>query len=146
MTGKTPKKDDRPGVDRMGRTALHYAALNGDLPEVQRLLASGLDCRAKDDNGFTPLHFSTQSNCIPVSEALLYAGAEVNAGDRNGNTPLSNAVFYSGGNGGLITLLLKSGADPNQENLHGVSPIGLTRSMVNSELVKFFDAGSTDPT
>jgi ankyrin repeat protein len=146
MTGKTPKKKDRPGVDRMGRTALHYAALNGDLPEIQRLLASGLDCRAKDDNGFTPLHFSTQSNCIPVSKALLSAGADVDAADHKGNTPLSNAVFYSGGKGDLITLLLKSGADPNQENLHGVSPIGLARTMASSELVKFFDAGATGPT
>jgi ankyrin repeat protein len=134
--------NDRPGVDRMGRTGLHYAALNGDLSETLRLLASGLDPCAKDDHGFTPLHFSTQSNCLPVSEALLSAGAEVDAVDRNGNTPLSNAVFYSGGAGALITLLLRCGADPNLENNHGVSPIGLARTMANPELVRFFDPGS----
>ena len=49
----------------------------------------------------TPLHLSTQSNCIAVGEALLSAGAEVDAVDRNGNTPLPNAVFHSGGAGGL---------------------------------------------
>ena len=134
--------DDRPGVDRVGRTGLHYAALNGDLSETLRLLAAGLDACAKDDHGFTPPHFSTQSNCLPVSEALLSAGAEVDAVDRNGNTPLSNAVFYSGGAGALITLLLRCGADPNLENNHGVSPIGLARTMANPELVRFFDPGS----
>ncbi len=132
-------KKDRPGVDKAGRTALHYAALNGDLAETVRLLASGLDPRATDDNGFTPLHFATQSNSIPVSEALLAAGVEINAVDRNGNSPLSNAVFYSGGKGSLIALLLNAGADPDLENFHGVSPIGLARTMANPELIKFFD-------
>jgi hypothetical protein len=52
MTGKTPKKKERPGVDRMGRTPLHYAALEGRLDEAKRLLAEGADASARDDNGW----------------------------------------------------------------------------------------------
>jgi len=138
MTKKVPSKNGRPGMDRMGRTELHYSALNGDLARTASLLSLGLDPNARDDNGFTPLHFSTQSNCLPVSRALLSAGAEVNAVDHNGNTPLSNAVFYSGGKGDLIILLLNAGASPDQENNHGISPIGLARTMANPDLIKYF--------
>ena len=41
---------DRPGVDRLGRTSLHYAALEGDAGLVRQLLASGLAADAADDN------------------------------------------------------------------------------------------------
>jgi uncharacterized protein len=142
MMKKTPKKNDRPGVDRMGRTALHYAALEQNSPEVRKLLAAGLDPNARDDNGFTPLHFATQSNSLSASEALLSAGAEVDATDCNGNTPLSNAVFNSGGEGSLITLLLEAGANPDMRNNHGVSPLQLAGSIANFDLVRFFKARS----
>ncbi len=42
MTGKTPKRNERPGVDRIGRTPLHYAALEGRLEEATRLLGEGV--------------------------------------------------------------------------------------------------------
>ena len=32
MAGKHPKRNDQPGVDRMGRTELHYAANDGVSP------------------------------------------------------------------------------------------------------------------
>lgn len=41
MAGKQPKGKERPGVDRMGRTPLHYAALEGKAGNVRQLLASG---------------------------------------------------------------------------------------------------------
>src|SRR5690606_17154822 len=99
------------GVDRMGRTELHYAALDSDLPKVKALLLAGADPNASDENGSTPLHFAAQSNSFPVSEVLLKAGAKVDSDDSNGNTPLSNAVFNSNGEGDLIKLLLITGAD-----------------------------------
>lgn len=133
------KKHHLPGVNRLGRTALHYAALERNLPETQRLLTAGYNPSAKDDDGFSPLHFAAQSNCIAVSEALLSAGAEINATDCHGNTPLFRAVFNSGGEGGLITLLLSAGADPHLENSHGISPFELARTITNYDLVKFFN-------
>ncbi|MBS0371679.1 MAG: ankyrin repeat domain-containing protein [Proteobacteria bacterium] len=138
MIRKTPKKNERPGVDRMGRTELHYAALDADLAKVNALLLAGADPNAMDDNGFSPLHFSTQSNSLSVSDALLQAGAKVDLTDANGNTPLSIAAFNSNGGGELIELLLGAGADRNKENNYGVSPIGLAKSIANYDLVQFF--------
>src|SRR5262245_51299589 len=105
MSGKQPKRKERPGVDRMGRTSLHYAALDGDAGGVRQLLASGLVADASDDNGWTPLHFAAQSNAADATAQLLKAGASVDARDAHGNTPLSTAVFNSRGFGEVITLL-----------------------------------------
>lgn len=54
----------RAGVDRLGRTPLHYAALEGRLVDVERLLNAGADPSAQDDHGFAPLHFATQSRAL----------------------------------------------------------------------------------
>src|SRR5262245_5185128 len=56
MTAKRPKRKERPGVDRAGRTPLHYAAVDGDVALVKQLLASGMNPSAPDDDGWTPLH------------------------------------------------------------------------------------------
>jgi ankyrin repeat protein len=138
MSGKQPKRKERPGVDRMGRMPLHYAALDGDAGRVRQLLASGLVADAPDDNGWTPLHFAAQSNAADATAQLLKAGASVDARDAHGNTPLSTAVFNSRGNGEVIKLLRAHGADPYAKNNHGVSPLTLSRTIANFDVRQFF--------
>jgi ankyrin repeat protein len=138
MTGKTPKKNGRPGVDRIGRTPLHYAALEGKLDEAKRLLTEGADPSARDDNGWTPLHFAAQSWQMEMASLLLSSGAPVDAQDSNGNTALCNAVFSSKGRGELIGLLRAHGADPRLENNHGISPLGLAKTIANHDVKQHF--------
>jgi uncharacterized protein len=139
MTGKRPKQKSRPGVDKLGRTPMHYAAATGDASAIAALLSRGANVNATDDNGWSPLHFSTQENRLEISRVLLAAGANVDAVDTNGNTPLSNAVFSSKGRGDLIELLRTYGADPLRKNHHGISPLGLARSIGNFDVRRFFD-------
>jgi ankyrin repeat protein len=138
MAGKHPKQKERPGIDRLGRTALHYAACDGDLAKVQALLTAGAKADLPDGNGWTPLHFAAQAHSVPISEALLAAGASVDPRDSHGNTPLSKAVFNSRGRGELIALLRRHGADPNIANAHGVSPIALARTIANYDIKQYF--------
>jgi uncharacterized protein len=138
MSGKQPKRKERPGVDRMGRTPLHNAALEDDAGTVRQLLASGLVADAPDDNGWTPLHFAAQSNAADATALLLKAGAKVDARDAHGNTPLSTAVFNSRGYGEVIKLLRAHGADPHAKNNHGVSPLSLARNIANFDVRQFF--------
>jgi ankyrin repeat protein len=139
MTGKQPKRKERPGVDRMGRTPLHYAVVDGKLDEAKKLLAAGADASARDDNGWTPLHFAAQGWRVDFADLLLSSGAEIDAQDSHGNTPLGKAVFNSKGRGDLIALLRAHGADPTLENKHGVSPLSLARTIANDEVMQYLD-------
>jgi hypothetical protein len=49
--------DDESGLNErgeFGRTALHVAALSGDVAELKRLLDAGADATVRDNNGYTP--------------------------------------------------------------------------------------------
>jgi ankyrin repeat protein len=138
VVGKQPKRKDRPGVDRYGRTELHYAAARGEVERVRALLAEGADPNLADDNGWVPLHFAAQSRSLAICAALLEAGAEPDRADSHGNTPLGRAVFNSLGEGEIIQLLRRHGADPLRENSHGVSPLALAQRIGNYDVAQWF--------
>lgn len=138
MTKKQQKRVERPGVDRYGRTPLHYAAQEGRHQDAASLLNGGVDPNARDDNGFTPLHFAAQSGALEIAKLLLSKGAEVDASDSYGNSPLGKAVFNSRGEGSLILALRSAGADSLKENNHGVSPLSLARAIANFDIGQFF--------
>jgi ankyrin repeat protein len=115
--------------DEFRRSPLHYAAANGDVNEVRRLLAEGADPGTADAVGFTPLHFAAQEQHPAVVEVLLAAGADLRATDRWGNTPLWRAVFTAHGDGSTATSLLAAGADPDVMNSTGISARQLAERM-----------------
>ena len=127
-----------PGVDKGGRTPLHYAALADDTAAVRMLLSHGANPNAADRQGFTALHFAAQHGAISAAEALLAAGAQVDAVNSYGNTPLFTAVFNSRGRGELIKLLRHHGADPWHPNSTGQTPVGLARLIANYDIAQFF--------
>jgi ankyrin repeat protein len=126
-------------LDRVGRSALHYAVVDKKSAEVARLISAGADINRQDKKGWTPLHFAAQEQSVEISRMLLDAGAKVNEKDSNGNTPLFKAVYLYSGNGELIRLLRQWGADPCVKNNHGVSPMDLARSIGNTNVAECFD-------
>ncbi len=71
---------------------LHQAARDGNLQELERLLAEGADVDAEDSKRRTPLHVAAEWGRIEVVRLLLEAGAEPNAVDVIGVTPTGLAV------------------------------------------------------
>lgn len=140
MTGKMPKRKDRPGVDRYGRTRLHYAALEGDTTTLSTLLRDGLNPSAQDDNGLTPLHFAAQARHVEVARMLLAQGADANLTDCHGNGPLWTAIMNAKGDTVVAELLVQAGADPDRKNLHGRSPLDMART-IGHGLEKPFERG-----
>jgi ankyrin repeat protein len=138
MTNKPKKPIERPEVDQTGCTPLHHAAVHGDEQEAARLLGAGANVNARDEDGWSPLHFAAQSKAAAVAQLLIAAGAEIDATDVHGNTPLWTAVFTSKGDGVLIGLLRKAGANPLHANSHGVSPLQLARHIANHDVAQFF--------
>ena len=138
MVGKQSKHTPRTGVDRAGRTPLHYAAAGGAIAEVIRLVEAGANSSAQDDDGWSPLHFAAQAGSAAITRILIAAGATVDLRDSNGNTPLGKAVFSSRGDGTVIKLLRDAGADPYAENASGVTPLALARTIANFDVAQFF--------
>lgn len=71
--------------------AMIWAASQGDLMEIQRLVAAGVDINGADYDGRTPLHLAASEGQLPVVNYLLKRNAMVNPLDRFGGTPLADA-------------------------------------------------------
>ncbi|MGW1963554.1 ankyrin repeat domain-containing protein [Streptomyces sp. NPDC001935] len=84
--------------------------------------------------GWTQLHFAADAQDATTVGSLLAAGAEVDAPDGQGNTPLWQAVFAYRGDGTVLSLLVKAGADSDRANLHGVSPRRLADWRIGSDV------------
>ena len=139
MAGKQPKRKARPGMDEYGRTPLHLAVVERNLPRVRELLASGAHSSVQDDNGWTPLHFAAQDYLPDVAALLIQHGGAIDVQDSYGNSPLWRAVFCSQGRGELIAMLRRAGADPHLKNKSGVSPIELAHRIANYDVRQFFN-------
>ena len=118
------------------------ASLHGNIPIVEILIAGGASLDVQDKLGMTALHYAAQEQHSAIVERLIDAGANVDSQDQHGNTPLSSAVFCSKGAGETITVLRKKGADDNLPNKHGVTPLGLAKTIANYDVVKFFTSDS----
>jgi len=121
--------------DRLKMSPLHYAAGSGQL-HVVKLLVPRLGANSKGAAGATPLHFAVRSrhgldkNRVAMVKFLLSEGADVNARDDNGKTPLHYAAECPmDDEGEIISLLLKSGADPKSKDKKGYYPADLARLM-----------------
>jgi len=122
-------------TDEFGRSALHYAAADGDAAEVARLLAEGADPGQPDAVRFTPLHFAAQEQHPQVITMLVTAGADLCATDRWGNTPLWRAIFTARGQRAAADALIAHGADPDAANSMGISPRRLAERFGLGDLI-----------
>jgi ankyrin repeat protein len=79
--------------DDFGQTVLHYAASKGDLEIIKRLIATGADINAEENElGYTPLHIALVMSKEEAALELINAGADIVRADRRGQTPLHLAV------------------------------------------------------
>lgn len=148
------KVDPNPlrGV-RVKKLPLTFAAMTGDLENVQLLLAHGADptdalapavtfgypeivkaliaagasAKGTESSGINLLHWAVITNHPEVIPALGEAGVPVNATDNFGYTPLMYAATIDFGNAGSVAALLKAGADPKIRNDEGRTAIEQAR-------------------
>lgn len=140
-------------ADSLGRTALWWAAWNGDSRRVNALLASSVDVNAPDIDGETPLHCAARWGFADIADALLQARADANFASRSGMTPLHLAVREM--RTPVVALLLKHGAKASAADSFGVTPLHDAAAKGCPELVRILlsagasagaaDAGGTTP-
>jgi ankyrin repeat protein len=122
-----PRNQARPSG---GFTPLLYAARRGCLECAQLLVRAGAQVDAVDPDGVTPLLLATLNFSFDTAAFLVGQGADVNRWDIWGRAPLYAAVdmntLPTGGRAdrpsldrttgiALIEMLLKAGANPNQQ-------------------------------
>ena len=82
---------------RNGRTALMYAAKNGDTQAVKALLKSGASVNTADNEGETALMKAVTFSCDEDTiRVLVDAGADLKATNHKGQSPLSSTCLGSG--------------------------------------------------
>eukprot|EP00004_Rigifila_ramosa_P011418 TRINITY_DN2438_c0_g1_i1.p1 TRINITY_DN2438_c0_g1~~TRINITY_DN2438_c0_g1_i1.p1 ORF type:complete len:770 (+),score=158.14 TRINITY_DN2438_c0_g1_i1:335-2311(+) len=107
--------------DQNGKTPLHCAALSNKNPQVCELLISkGANANENDNAGESPL-FSALSNTEEVCELLIRNGARIDATNLGGSTLLHAAC--STFKPSIVSLLLQHGADVNQKDKDGKTPL-----------------------
>ncbi|EJN04060.1 Sel1 repeat protein [Phyllobacterium sp. YR531] len=97
-----------------------------DVNKVKAMLACGADINSADADGYLPIHLAATSSTSEIVELLLANGAKVN--ERNaatGESPLHLAVTYNK-DLAVVKTLLEHGADKNQTNAAGLTPIQST--------------------
>uniref|UniRef100_A0A6U0U134 ACB domain-containing protein n=1 Tax=Polytomella parva TaxID=51329 RepID=A0A6U0U134_9CHLO len=118
-------------LDAADNKSIHELSGEGDAMEVANALSAAVTANlssetappesARDEEGRTALHFAADRGHIDVAKVLLSYGADVNAQDVDGSTPLHYAALCQ--HQEMYNFLLNEGkADPNIEDVDGVSP------------------------
>lgn len=88
--------------------ALMYAAKNNNAEAVARLIKTGADVNAQDNDGMTALMWAAWYNAADAAKMLIEAGSDVNARDKGGKTALIIAEDHNAKD--VMALLKAAGA------------------------------------
>ena len=91
-----------------GVMAVCWAAAQGDLHELQRLVASGVDLSEADYDGRTGIHLAASEGHEQIVRFFISKNVNISPKDRFGGTPLADAK--RGNHQKVIELLKKHNA------------------------------------
>jgi ankyrin repeat protein len=78
--------------DDCGQTALHWAAINGQVEAAELLLNHALEVNWADKKGKTALHYAAGQDDARLVKLLIHYKADMEYADMDGQTPLLTAV------------------------------------------------------
>jgi len=117
-----------------GATALHNAALNGDVGTVKLLVNKKAKVNARAHDRVTALHISAGKGDAEVVRLLLANNANVNATlTSNGTTALHIAA--RNGDAEVVKILLDNNANVNAHSRNGEKPIDSARRKHHLDVV-----------
>ena len=111
--------------DKLGYTALCWAAQRGDTKAVSLLLKASANPNIAQYRGISPLFYAVTLPDLTCATLLLEAGADSTAVDNDGY----NALFYVASfqnSRKAIQLLVAAGTNPNTANCAGCTPFFYT--------------------
>ena len=126
-----PKTDSQEHA--LAPAALHQAAEQGSVPQIEALLAAGADVNGRDGYGNTPLLLAARAGREDAAELLLKHGADPKAAAYNKYTPLHMAAWS--GSAKIIKSLLEKGADVNAPDYNYRKPLNYASTKSAVELL-----------
>jgi uncharacterized protein len=104
-------------TDKRGRSAAWYAAANGNLQALEKLLAAGANPSLPDKDGFTPLHAAAVNGQQDVVRYIISRGGPASPVALDGTTPLMLATYS--GCLECMQLFMVNLTNINEKNSHG---------------------------
>ena len=109
--------------DNNGATALHVSVRRSNFEVADFLISVGANVNAEDDFGRTPLMSARE---VRVASLLINNGAEVGIKDLDGDTAIHRLAEWAGkSTSPVLKLLIASGADVNETNILGRTPMDI---------------------
>lgn len=117
---RSRSKDNTNGMD------LVYAARDGKVVVVERLLRAGADPDTKDELGYGGLHYASSNNNMALVSLLIKGGADMEI--RN-TTSMMTPLHYAAVNNHapMVEMLLGLGANEEAKNKYKKTPLELAK-------------------
>ena len=113
--------------------SIWQAAITGNTSVIEQHIHAGTDLNMREDfGGSTPLMLAAIFGQLDTAQLLIHANAHLDSQNHSGDSALHLASFFCRPK--IVELLLKSGADPNNVNKHGLTPLAATSIEMNAEL------------
>jgi len=133
-----------------GLTALHHAAILGEIEVINYMLKKGVNINCRADNRDTPLHSAISladketgsDGQLEIVKILLNNGADVNSRGSHGFSPLHVAVARN--NKRLVEYLVDNAAQLNLKTDGGHTPYILAKAIGNHDIAKYLECKGAD--
>ena len=127
-----------------GTTALHWAALKGNVELAKMLLYAGANPRSTTRlGGYTPLLMASRNGDAAMIEALLSNGGDVKDKTTTGVTPLMFAA--ASGHADAVKVLLDKGADVNaKENAKGETALTFAAADGRADVIRLLTSSGAN--
>jgi ankyrin repeat protein len=128
-----------------GMTALHWAAVNGQLDTAKMLLYAGANLRATTRlHAYSPLHLASRSGHADTVKLFLDSGANATVTTTTGVTPLMLAA--SSGSADAVAALIVGRVDVNaRETGRGQTALMFAAAYDRTEAIQTLLANAADP-
>ncbi|XP_032824831.2 ankyrin repeat and death domain-containing protein 1B isoform X3 [Petromyzon marinus] len=124
---------------KLGQTALHLTAEEGQLQAVEYLLSCGSSLAMRDKDNNSPLHLAAGRGHLAVVKKLLEAGAEMDGKNTAGQTSLHLAA--EGGHHHCVQLLLSSGCDIDAQSSKSMTALHYAARSGHDEVAQLLIRG-----
>lgn len=139
-------KADLAATDKLGRSALHAAALHGHGDCADALVAAGANVNARDGHGVTPLMEAARAGANRVLARLLFRKPDPSPTDAQGRNALHLACASKQANLETVKALLALGIDRDLRMRDGRSAVDIAAAGGRWDLVVAIDPQAPCPT